>query len=516
MSPQPERGLGARLVTNTLHAASGRMAAMLLWLVVTPFVLRDLGPAGYAIWALFYALTGYLSAFDLGLSQIVLRFAAAARGGREDSAGAYATLSILGYVMLTALWLALMIVLDDHLLVWLRIPIEWQGAARFAMRAGPVVFLLSGVANVGMSLAQALGRFDLSNRALLTLSLVQGIGMAIALARGGGLHGLILATAAGWGACAVLIHVLLRVHRLDFRWGSLADASRVFASAMRFGGPMQITNALAGFNIQMDKILLARIISLSAVAPYDLASRVSMTVSTIPQLLLAAVLPESAALHAAGDTRRSQALYERGSRYYLSATVAMLAPLATSAPRVLAAWLGAPQPEVAVATRWVVLAVGSSLMTGMGTTIARSVGRTDLEMWFALVAVGVHLVLSLLLVPTLGVTGACIAIAAGNTLGALVFMFLFARAVRWDLRHVFAPLSIPLIATAAALVIGLWVDWALGTPPEAQMGGWGGAVLVASASFLSALAVLLASRYLRYAEALDLLRPPSGPSRRPS
>lgn len=507
MSTAPVRGLGRRLVTNTLHAASGRVAAIILWLAITPFVLSALGASGYAIWALFYALTGYLSAFDLGLSQIVLRFAAAGRGARADSAGAYATLSLLGYVVLALLWLAVLYGFDTHLLGWLRIPLEWRSGARFALFAGPLVFLLSGVANVGMSLAQAFDRFDLSNQALLTLSLVQGLGMTLALARGMGLAGLIAATAVGWIACAVLIHVRLISQLQGFRWGSLRDAGAVLGSAMRFGGPMQITNGLASLNIQMDKLLLTRLVSLVAVAPYDLGSRVALTVSTIPQLLLLAVLPESAALHAAGDTTRSQSLYDRGSRYYLAATVVVLAPLAAAAPRLLAAWLGAPQPDAASALRWFVLAVGSSLLTGMGTTIARSVGRTDLEMWFAVVAVTVHLTLSLLLVPNIGLTGACIAIAAGNTLGAALFMVLFAKAVRWDLRQVIAPLFVPMVASFAGLVVGFLLDPALGSIPATRFWRWVGVVVVGGASLATVAGVLLVSGYLRWQEALQLLRP---------
>lgn len=507
MSTVPVRGLGRRLVTNTLHAASGRVAAIVLWLAITPFVLRALGASGYAIWALFYALTGYLSAFDLGFSQIVLRFAAAGRGAREDSAGAYATLSLLGYLALSLLWLGVLLGLESHLIEWLRIPFEWRDAARFAMFAGPLVFLLSGVANVGMSLAQAFDRFDLSNQALLTLSLVQGVGMALALARGMGLPGLIVATAAGWIACAVLIHVLLRGQLRGFRWGSPAEAARVFGVAMRFGGPMQITNGLASLNVQMDKLLLTRLVSLAAVAPYDLGSRIALTVSTIPQLLLLAVLPESAALHAAGDTARSQSLYDRGSRYYLAATVIFLAPLVAVAPRLLAAWLGQPQPDAASALRWLVLAVGSSLLTGMGTTIARSVGRTDLEMWFAVAAVAVHLTLSLLLVPTMGLTGACLAIAAGNTLGALLFMFLFARAVRWDLRHVVAPLFVPVLASVAGVVVGFALDPVLGALPATRVARWLGVVAVGGASLMAVATVLLLSGYVQWREAVQLLRP---------
>ena len=66
-------GLGRRLVGNTLHAASGRIASLLLWLVLTPPLYHALGVQGFAVWSLFFALAGWLGSLDLGLAPSVLR-----------------------------------------------------------------------------------------------------------------------------------------------------------------------------------------------------------------------------------------------------------------------------------------------------------------------------------------------------------------------------------------------------------------------------------------------------------
>src|SRR5438128_1263879 len=149
MTRSSSQGLGQRLARNTFHAASGRIAAVLMWLLFTPMVLHGLGAEGFAIWALFFALTGQLSALDFGLVQGTLRHVAAARErGDHEEAGAFATLALLGYVALGLVWVIVLWALGDGALAWLRIPAEQAGAARFALWLGAGVFVVAGFANV--------------------------------------------------------------------------------------------------------------------------------------------------------------------------------------------------------------------------------------------------------------------------------------------------------------------------------------------------------------------------------
>src|SRR5689334_3792949 len=115
-------GLGRRLARNTLQTSSGRVLAIVVWLVLTPWLYRALGVEQYAVWSLFYALTGWLGALDLGFSQVALRYVAAARA-RDDhaEAGEYATLAAMGYVALGVVWLALAPLVREPVLDFLRI-----------------------------------------------------------------------------------------------------------------------------------------------------------------------------------------------------------------------------------------------------------------------------------------------------------------------------------------------------------------------------------------------------------
>ncbi len=490
---------------NTLHAASGRLATLLLWLLFTPAILRALGPGRFAIWALFFALTGYLAAFDFGLAQGTLRFVAAARG-RDDheGAGAFATLALLGYGALALVWVLVVVVLANPVLGWLRIPPEFAPSARFAMNIGAVVFLLAGVANVGMAALQGYGRFDLANAVLLSTALQQGIGMILVLSRGWGLKGLILNVCVSGAVGTIASLVLIRWRIPEFRWATPARTRSRMRAALNFGAPMQASNVLAMANAQMDKFLLTRFAGLVTVTSYELGTRVATSVTSLPGLLLLPVIPEAASMSAAGETERLRALYDRGSRYYLTVGALAVAPLLAAGPRLYAAWLGAPHAEATSVLRWLAVAMSFTLATGMGTSIARGVGRTELEAWFAVVVTTLHLTISLILLPRIGLRGALVASGVSHLVGSLLFMFLFARLMRWSyFGAVLRPFVVPFFAVLAGWAAGAALDHVL--PESVGVARWAGFMAVAALSALVALAVAVVTRYFAWREALGLM-----------
>jgi O-antigen/teichoic acid export membrane protein len=486
-------------MVNTLHAASGRIAALFLWLLFTPPILHALGAEGFAVWALFYALTGYLYSMDLGLAQGTLRAAAAARErGDHAAAGEFTRIAMIGYAGLGVIWLVATLMLRGAVLRWLRIPAALAPDAGFAMVAGAGVFVAGGIANVAMSLLQGYGRFDLANRVLLTMTGAQAAGLAIALARPQPLRWLVAAVAAASLLGCIVGFVLVRAQLPRMGGAGDSGSRRRVTEMMRFGGPMQVTNLLATLHVHLDKLLVSRYVALASVASYELGSRVATMISTFPQMVLLPVVPESAAMEAAGQSARLRELYDRGSRFYLALAALGTAGAVACAGRVYAVWLGHPQPEATLVLRGLAAAIGVSLLTGMGTTIARGVGRTDLEMWFAVCAVALHLALSLLWVPRYGLPGALGAILLGNLCGSLLFFVLFSRLMKWPVTTVVAPVTGPIAAAVVGGLTGWWIDRLV--PGARGAAGWLALAGVAVASVIVTSLVLWLTRGLRWRE----------------
>ena len=510
-----EPGLGRRLVTNTLHAASGRVAAMVVWLALTPAVLRALGVEGFGVWSLFFAFSGWFTALDLGLTQVVQRNVAAERArGDHAAAWSFATLGAIGFAALGVLWLLLALALRGPLPVWLRIPEASRADAAFALVASAVAFTFSGWGIVAMSVAQGYGRFDIANRTALATTFGQALGVGTALMLHAGLRGVVLGLVAGAALGALVGAVSLQAAAPGFHWQSPAAAWSRFGAAMRFGVPMQIGNLGGAGHQHVDKLLLTRFTGLAAVTPYELGLRIAVVAGSLPQLLLLAVLPAAAALHAEERGERLRVLYDRGDRWVLAFVVTLAAAIVAAAGRFTSAWLGPGHDSAALALRALTLGVAFQLTTGMGTSLARAVGRTDLEGAYGVMVFVVHLAISLALIPRLGLAGALIGAMASNLIGAAYFLWRFAGAVKWPRRSV---LLDPHVVPALAAALGVAAGWALGRflpPTTAGIAAWIATFAIGGLAGLVALGVCFAMRYVGIAEARASLLPALAGGRR--
>ena len=499
--------LGRRLVLYTLHTASGRFFGILVWMVITPAILNAIGIVPFAVWSLFFAFTGYLSALDFGLGMGTVRHVASSRGlGQPEESGRYATLGVLGYLFLAVLWMALTLMLRERALGWLRVPSASQADARTAMLLAPAVFALAGFASVTAAVAQGCGRFDVANLVMVVASAEQLAGVFVVIHAGWGLRGLLINVGVGWAVSGLAGVALLARAVPDFHWRSPRASLGRLREVFHFGGVVQITNLLSAIHYQLDKFLLARFVALDAITTYELGARVALSASSVPGLLLVGVLPTAAGIHAVQDLDRLRRLYERANRYVLLAGAAMLAAALGAADRLYLAWLGPGHHASAQTLQVLMLGIVASLSTGVGTSMTRGMGRPDIEARFAAVVVGLHVLLSVWLVPRIGYGGALVAWVASNVVGAVSFLWRLSRNMHWPAGSVMLrPHGVPAIAAALA---GAAV-WGLGRLlPEA--GGalsWLIVVLLVGVSVATVAMTALATRYVDWREARALLAP---------
>jgi len=328
----------------------------------------------------------------------------------------------------------------------------------------------------------------------------------VVLRRGWGLWGLVVNVGLGWAFGFLLGLIMLRRAVPAFRWAGARNSLAHAREALAFGGPMQLASLMAVVHAQADKFLLPVFVTLAAVTPYEIGSRVLWAVMVFPQLMLLAMLPAAAALHAAGESGRLRGLYQRGDRYVLTVTAVALAVLIGSADRLFATWLGPGHADAALVLRGLALAAGFVLATGMASVTARAVGRTDLEAWFGGISVVLHVVLSVLLLPRLGLRGTLVAVFVANLAGSSIFLLMVGRVLRWSAWDVLArPHGVPLLATLAGVAVGLGLD-RLFIAPGGFM-AWMLLAVVAAAAGLVALGVAMGTGYFGFQEAWALMLP---------
>jgi O-antigen/teichoic acid export membrane protein len=181
---------------------------------------------------------------------------------------------------------------------------------------------------------------------------------------------------------------------------------------------------------QMDKAILAAVLSTEVLAHYDVAARFHGIVLVSMGLVSSVVLSTSAALHATGDYAGLKRLFLVGTRYTVACSVPLTIMLMVMARPLLSIWLGAGFEQDALLV-WLFLAytlfwplkeVGWNLMIGMG--YAGDVLR--IQLW----TTSLNLALSVYLTKRFGVPGVLLGTLAGNIVAMAWYFRLYLPALR--------------------------------------------------------------------------------------
>jgi O-antigen/teichoic acid export membrane protein len=286
-------------------------------------------------------------------------------------------------------------------------------------------------------------------------------------------------------ALLVLIRFTVKVSLMI--WSGWPDKS-IFRSLATFGAWVTGPNLVQPVVSPLDRLFLARFISLSALtyysAPYDVVRRLGVAASALGNTLF----PVFANLHGSSNKREAARIFDRSLTLFgllLGFSMGAMFILAGDGLRL---WLGSDfARHGTLALRILIVGLSINWLAEIPVVFLRACGRVDLPAKAELLVTPLDLVLLCVLVPQWGINGAALAVACGLAADSLmIFCFCY-----WsqglpssDVAHVglktiavlvpmigtaygiynFAPLALPsrAIVVAAMLVITILGVWSLG------------------------------------------------------
>ncbi|MFZ4407471.1 MAG: flippase [Paracraurococcus sp.] len=495
----PESRTRARtMVAGVAWNAAGRGLPLILALLLTPFLVHELGVERWGLFTLALAMVGVFGVFDFGVGQALTRALSERIGtGRgEEAAGLVgAALSVLGGVSLVLavlLWVGVPVLVERLL----KVPPELQPQAIAAMRvlaaAAPLVVLNAALWGV----LAAYQRFRAANLATIPVNAFYYLGPVLILLVWDDLTAVMLTLVAVRLANTLSYLFLLR--DLVRRVLGTPLRLRLVVPLLRMGGWMTFSGVLTQALLYADRFLIGALLSLAAVAwyatPLDLVLRVWMLPVAVAQTLLPAFASAYAAL-----PLQTVALLRRGSLLVMGLVLPVALALAGGGHYVLGLWLG---PDFAAGGGMVlrILGVGIffSCFAFVPAALIDAIGRPDAIAQFSLAQAVVYLPLAAILLLWQGIEGAAIAWALRCAVDGLGKLWLAVR-----LYPAAREAAVRLLPPLAAAGIGLAVMPLPGTLSVALA-----AALLALAAF-----TVLALRSLDAAERSQigaLLRHPGG------
>jgi len=424
--------------------------------VMTPFILHKIGVAGYGTWAVFLALNGLTSLADLGLVGTLSKFVAEY----------YARRDFLALSRLMNSGLALFLLLDIAVtgILWAATPLLTgmlfrgssipRGELVVLFRCFEVVIAANILNQLFGSVTGGLQRLDLLHLLGTANVIMNAAFAALFLLKGEGLRGLIkgyvIAAIITTIGNYVLVHKLLPEVALNPFQFDRNEARKMFGYSLR----LYFTQAAVAVHNQVEKFLLATLVSVAAVGWYDIASDVALKLRGVISLILTPVMAAASELDALGDELRLQELHYRAHKYLALIGVPAVFYGAAVSNRFVELWLG-PNMKMIAWPLSVLLAVNFfNLASGPGFLILSGRGNLTPGIQSAIVGVVSNIILSTLLIYKFGFAGAVMGTAGALILGGTFFIVVFHRVTQYPFARVFRDAYLkPILCSTLSLIV---------------------------------------------------------------
>ena len=398
--------LRRRVALNTLSNYIGRGIMLAMGFFLTPFLLNRLGPVEYGLWLLVGSVMAYGELFDLGITGAVVKYMAEHFAvGAYDRARRLMATAISLYALLGLIIVVLSVALAPIFPRVFQVPAEEAATASQLVVLMGLLMGLTMAGSITWTVLHGLQRFDLDNLISALTVILTNIVIVITVLLGGGVIGLVGASIATALVMQVFAFwVMLRAApqlSLSLRGARLSEARTI----MRFGTALFIGRFAGRLKTQTDQIVIGRMLPIASIAPFAVAHRLGELGQTLTDQFSKVLEPLASQLDAEGDHAGLRALFLTSTRVTLAIFMPVACGLTILSRPFLSLWVG---PEYANSQLLVLILMVCALLdtlTTPGILIVQGMARHRPLALMALASGALNLLLSIILVPYLGLIG---------------------------------------------------------------------------------------------------------------
>ncbi len=302
----------SRLFKNIAYSVTGQGLVLLLGFIGVKFIFSRLGPDPFGIIYFNQVLTGVLTtALELGvLSTTIRQVSAHYTTDREYVGRLIRTASLfywgVGLVLLLAVFAAAPLLVDK----WINLKSVDHSTATTMLRYLGVTTLITLPRALYSSLFQGRQRMELNNSIDVGSSAIQQLGVIFILARGGDAFGVVQ-----WIAAAAVLSTITYMIIVARMFGPGVLVPGYFQDVVQrnvgFTAHMGALSVLNMILMQIDKVVVSKLLAIASVGYYSFASTVVVRISFAAGAVAQAALPSFSDLHARGDSNMLLVQYRK-------------------------------------------------------------------------------------------------------------------------------------------------------------------------------------------------------------
>jgi O-antigen/teichoic acid export membrane protein len=415
---------------SSLSNYIGKVINMGAWLVLTPFILNQLGDTMYGLWVLVGSVVAYGFLLDFGIAGAVTKYTAEFRAKEaSDEARSLIATALRLYTGLGFIVITISLIIAPLFPSVFNVPLTDRETAVWLV-------LLSGI-GVGITIPcttttavlRGLQRFDLINLIGVAATLLSAAATVFVLLLGGGAIGLVLV-----GIAVTIITQIPSVwfiYRIapDLHFGWRGANCSLLKTVASYSSSIFIMNLGGHLESKTDEIVIGGFLPVSAVTPYNLARKLSTLPQSLTEQFLMLLLPMASEIHAKDDPAQLRSLYIVSTRVTLAVFLPVGLTLIILAQPLLIAWVGMDYADYAYLI--IILVIASLIDTSQWPAgfVLQGMARHHPLATMTIGSGIANLILSIILVNYLGLMGVALGTLIPTTIVCIGFVAPYAMRV---------------------------------------------------------------------------------------
>jgi O-antigen/teichoic acid export membrane protein len=412
-----------QILKNVGSSWSALAVNVLVGIFLSPFILHRLGDAAFGVWVLIFSVTGYYGLFDLGIRSSIIRYVSKYTAtGENGKLASFVNTSLFTYTIIGAVSMALTAVLSSYVGGLFRIPPEMH-------RQAHILLLLVGASvSVGFPLGvfggmlEGLQRFYILNWTSIGSSLLRAALIVHFLNRGDGLITVALITV-GLPILSSILRAIIVFRFCPVPLGLRYVDKESFRNMATYGGTTFLVIVAGRLRFRTDELVLGRMMSAVAITYFSIGARIVDYAQEFVSSLAQIFVPMSSQSEAKNDLDRLRKVYIAGNRVCALLILPITVILVLLGKHVIRIWVGARYiPHSYPVLVVLIIPFALMLMQSASGRVLFGMGKHQSMAKVTLLEGIANLILSIALVPPLGVVGDALGTAVPLCCTFLLFM----------------------------------------------------------------------------------------------
>jgi len=412
-----------QILKNVGSSWSALAVNVLVGIFLSPFILHRLGDVAFGIWVLIFSVTGYYGLFDLGIRSSIIRYVSKYTAtGESGKLACFVNTSFFTYTIIGVVSMALTTVLSSYVGGLFRIPPELHRQAHILLLLVGAAVSLGFPLGVFGGMLEGLQRFYILNWTSIGSTLLRAALIVHFLNRGYGLITVALITV-GLPILSSILRGIIVFRLCPVPIGLRYVDKESLRNMATYGGTTFLVIVAGHLRFRTDELVLGRMMSAVAITYFSIGARIVDYAQEFVSSLAQIFVPMSSQSEAKNDLERLRKVYIAGNRVCALLILPITVILILLGKHVIRIWVGARYiPHSYPVLVVLIIPFALMLMQSASGRVLFGMGKHQSMAKVTLLEGIANLILSIALVPPLGVVGDALGTAVPLGCTFLLFM----------------------------------------------------------------------------------------------